>query len=173
MAAAQRLLAALSRCFGVFALLAMASLFLAAADAKPVAPVGASGKKLAAAVEQVIVADSASWLFKVYKPGSVRDVTVEPGDEPGVKIVGANYSYADGSSTWIKVVVRQGAGVQCIAYGDEYFTGCRAVGDNPAVGLIVGAIESGATTPRETATCPPGYIVFSAGVGAEEKCVRP
>ncbi len=157
MAASQRKSCTPRRAAPVSVLMAVALLVAGVAIAKPSPAAKPPAKALADAVEEVIVADSASWLFKVYKPGSVRDVTVESGDEPGVKIVGANYSYADGSTTWIKVVVRKGAGVQCIAYGDEYFTGCRAVGNNPAVGLIVGAIESAATAPRQSATCPSGY----------------
>lgn len=82
-------------------------------------------------VERVIIADSAGWLFKRYVKGSVRDVTVKPGEQPGNTLVNATYGYATGDRTWITVVLHRGK-VQCVAYGDEGW-GCRALASNPLV----------------------------------------
>lgn len=174
MVATQRWFTAFRHLRGALMAIAAASLLVVSpAGAKPVAPGRPSPNALAIAVEKVIIADSASWVFKVYKLGSVRDVKVENADEPGVKIVSANYSYTAYSDTWIKIVVEKNGGVRCIEYGDEFFTGCRDVGDNPAIGLIAGAIESSATTPRRDAACPPGDILLNTGVGGREYCARP
>ncbi len=101
---------------------------------------GPSNSGMAKAVEAVIIADADSWLFKSYKMGSVRDVVVKDADKPNTKIISATYSYTSGEQTWIKMIVRK-EGVECIEYGDES-SGCRAVGYNPAAGLIADAILS-------------------------------
>lgn len=94
-------------------------------------------------VERVIIADSEGWLFKRYVKGSVRDVTVKPGERPGNTLVNATYGYATGDRTWITIVLHRGK-VQCVAYGDEGW-GCRALASNP----LVDTYAAVARTPEE------------------------
>ena len=87
----------------------------------------------AKSLDQVLVEDSKSWTFNVYKHGSVENVTVLRRDQNGDALVAANYLY-NTTQVGIVNVLFNSDGVECIAFHDNQ--NCRSIGETPSSKIV-------------------------------------
>jgi len=109
------------------------------------APAAASGG-LNHQLDQIIAADSTSWLFWRYDHGSTRNARIEQNNPSGVSVIYGEYTYNGGSRGWVRVRLN-GDQVQCIEFWNE--GRCRPFRSPPSHGVVSGLLgamaESGSS----------------------------
>lgn len=122
--------------------------------------------KLAGAIDDLVAADSTSWVIHRFRRGSVHGEQIESTDPSGRPTsVRAHFNYQSGSSGWVRVRLA-GGNLSCIEFWD--FAGdCRALGASPSHALAAAAVVVG--TVAVAAAMTDGGRGGSTSVDAEMK----
>ncbi|HWA92260.1 MAG TPA: hypothetical protein VG889_19635 [Rhizomicrobium sp.] len=124
--------------------------------------------RLASAIDDLVAADSASWVVHHFRRGSVHGEQIESTDQRGRPTsVRAHFNYQTGSSGWVRIKFADG-NFSCMEFWDFAGT-CRALGASPSRALAAAAVVVGTVAVAAAVTGGGGHGGGSSSVEAEMK----
>ncbi len=103
------------------------------------APLPTSDQDVIRMVDNVLIADSKSWVMHRYDQHSVKNVKITKSDANGhPAVIHADFSYNQGERGWVDLHYK-GTKLSCVTFFDFPGT-CRALGNSPGAAIATGII---------------------------------